>query len=439
MIYIFLIASIYTEPMGKGKPSQGIEVSEALAQAPSLTSVWQACHSASFFSRLNARYISMDSETRGPDRESFNRNNADMPAKDREDMFLQITTDHSARLYSAALEEMLNVNKNELTHLTNADLAALADLTSLSSGVRSEMDQIKSIHANYQISKDHAFLEWDSRRKFELISALHKDPLVKELLDKDVRLNELSGGKHGLDFHEKLQLAERMTDIQSKVYGYSRPAVTTDDLSQQNEWGEFDSTKGPSGTITFDSNLMQENNLTDFIDTVFHENDHAFQSTLSNRLQKIHLEEWKWEEDNSRKINILDSAGMLSYQNHMSGWMMDNLPGGAGDDINSALVMGGKLRQAAYSMIGNDRQYIQYAVNEEGYRTNPQEKHSVYAGSFAEALTGGPRERFEIMKDLVSHLKTGLAEDKAYKEEIAAVKPSATCPAAPTPALILNI
>ncbi len=429
LINIFLVAAIYNLEMGKpADTSYRIKIADALSDASSLSSVWRACHSASFIMRLEEIYTAYEAETPGPVREEFDRSHPSLTDAEREEDFTSVLSEHRARLYSAALAALIEKNPAELKHLTNADLGKLADLTSLPSGTRADTSQIESLHARYKISNDAAFLEWDSRRKLSLSLALGDDPDIGRLINKDAQLNKISGGVAGLSLKEKSELAGRITDIQSRVYGYPRPIIDVKDLSARGAWGEFDGSEG-AGTITFDENLMKENRLGEFIKTVLHENDHAFQSTLSKRLQPIQAEEWKWETQTSKKINIADPSMMTEYQNHMSLWMVENLPGGAGDKINAGLMLGGKLRQAAYSMVGNDRQYIDHTKSETGYRSNPMEQHSVRAEQVGDHLLGDPKERLELMKNWVADIKNGLAEDRDYKRGLETLKPAAFCPA----------
>lgn len=271
--------------------------------------------------------------------------------------------------HQIALEELLKDHPDILNSLPNGTLSELA------AGMPASPDKdiLRKIYSNYEIESDHSYQVWETGKRIELLKTLRDDPLVRNAREK--------WQDPGLDHDQKLRLAERVGEIQAKIYGYYPGVVMA--------YGHDDGSEAYYLAETIFLNTAQteagynprsfNGDFNDFLDTVTHENIHGLEDRAARNFKAARVEEENWL--SARKLDAanLTPQTSMQFKKHMADWMDKNLAGGSQNVLNQALLPDGRLRDFAMMMTAlQDRDHVLNVDldGQEAYRANPDEKHS---------------------------------------------------------------
>ena len=383
-----------------------MSVGEAEQMSPSLRSAWQACQSAGVLQRV-AIY-----------------------ADEAKTLSSYVLDDYAER-NAQAVERLLKEDPDVLMSLTNSDIGRLAGRVS-GSGYKNE-GLLEKIYQAYEPWSDIKYKIWENPKRIEFLQTLEKDPAINYMRQK----------RDSPDFgiEEKLALVDRVSLIQSRIYGYETPSVHLSDLSKSH----------PNLIAYFDLNSkrmfvdMTELSKLDFMDTLLlsaHENDHAFQGQMNRNYVAIIDEEIRWQKETEHYLGAMSPQEMREFNSHMQDWVGKNLEGGL-NDMNRHLLLGGRLREMATAI--NCLTYTHYFHGKDSaedivrkHDLNPVEQQandleSSIRGYFGDVGFGPGALRDNIIESLQSKAAYGERTESKDRFELSLHKFDTQCSAISPP------
>ena len=385
-----------------------------------LSSAFQSCQVDGFFSRL----IQYQKQT--------------LSAQEKEKLELEdkktIEKLYSPETTTKALKTLLKDDPHALDMLRPADLGYLVSLTTnfdtilgiFGIGSASDRKLLSDINKLYFPQNDDYFIKHTMPKYEKLFHDMEKDPLIK-----DARKNWNTYTET-----EKVHVAERIGRIQSSIFGYKAYDVEMYPAIYFSKEVVADANSS-NGLIRLNQAYLQKggDDFSKFVGTLVHENDHAFQNSVADKIGPIRNAENDWLEKNKKQFGNMTPQDIGAFNTYMRNWADKNLDGGLNNPTNPALLYGGSLRSFALVMQSSNDIYHEskHDKSREDYMFNPMEQHAYRIGVKTNLYFSSPEAKQIIINRMQYVYKEAEDSIQFIKQDLNQYRADTTCDKIPAP------
>lgn len=400
---------------------------DALQMHPTAKSAWDACNAAGFVSLVWERVEQFPSKLEG--------------------------YDGVAESYSQAIKSVIKDFPNALQNQPNSVIAEFLDRSA--SENFNDPELTAELFDKYNWKKNAGYTGWNTNALID----------IGEKLLTDEKIQAAALNWEDMDGSQRLEIAQRIQQIQATTYGYTPRQVTTTDLSgalsrswlpesitgmMPSSWTEgmeamYDpindkiTLDNSYGILGFGDSAFTGNDFKEFVSTVLHEGEHAFHDHLSNQLSLIRAVEDKWLDDQKITTTPLNAEQYAGYQQHMNDWIDSSFL--VDKYYAENLLIGGGFREIAMVTHAGLALKPEQSLNADAlekdamYRSNPTERHAFAIENLVNGIYGdNPNFYLDgLVRDRDAYLAANASETASIDQSLA--RPNISCAVqAPAPA-----
>lgn len=357
-----------------------------------LTANFQACANYGFQTSVNKIFRALNEEEfvkKTPEEEAFLKDQGLSPKEEN---------------YTLALSRTLG-SRDLVDVLPHIPINFQRHMLIKSGGVNSPLgrEMAKDTFTAMPVSENGDYQSWENVREADLLESLTSDNDIVRLVNK--------WEKGEISQEEKHVLAETIHSKHAEIYGYQKVDILT--LSEAEPSSVLKSEEHNHTDAYFSYNKIVYDNVTDrgsysaekpyeFVNSIVHEGQHAFQQEIYTRVDGHML----IEDALINKVGheeLTKASGYKKYDDMLPEALKNTLEGGWNEKIDPHLMKGGALREVAEGFLLSSENYIESKVDYEGYRMDHRESNAWSMGdNAAKYLSASPAEQKEILSGLRS-------------------------------------